>query len=48
MINNTTTIEYIENLHKQGVLPGPDGCTCGNKYLKIQKLTSKKYNFCFR
>ena len=42
MINNSTTIEYIENLHKQGVLPGPDGCTCGNKYLKIKKLTSKK------
>lgn len=48
MKNNTTTIEYIEDLHKKGILPGPDGCTCGNKYLKIQKLSSKKYNFCFR
>ena len=48
MINNTTTIEYIEDLHKKGILPGPDGCTYGNKYLKIQKLSSKKYNFCFR
>ena len=48
MINNTTSIDYIKNLHNIDILHGPNKYICGNKYLKIQKLSSKKYNFCFR
>ena len=48
MYNITSSIEYINNLINLGKLPGPNCCTCGNKNLKIQKLSSKKYNFCFR
>ena len=40
-MNNTTSMEFIKNLHKIEILPGPDVCIFGNKNLKIQKLSSK-------
>lgn len=35
-------------MHNVGFLAGQDNCTFGNKNLKIQKLSFKKYYFCFQ
>ena len=35
-------------MHTSGFVPEPEKCICGNKYLNIQSLSSKKSGFCFR
>jgi len=47
MLNNTTSIQYLNNFNNIGILPGPDCYTCGNINLKKQKLSSKNTIFSF-